>query len=181
MACTDPDVGAHAAHPCTHTYIPAFGLMHICGRGRVGWAQRTAFAKHSRLRPLRPCERAGSVRVLAQPGAAWRPCPRPSPHMRSCQWPIADIQTRTAAYTNPDCRTPRPGLPHAKTYTSRVRRHEAPPRTSRTTPHTRTSTATYKTRSCRVPGAGTAAHTDPDLRPPRMQARSCHCGHSADQ
>ena len=74
---------------------PGFGVMHICGRGHVGWAQRTAFAKHSRLRPLRPCERAGSVRVPAQPGAAWRPCPRPSFHMRSHTCAHGQLQVQT--------------------------------------------------------------------------------------
>ena len=81
-----------------HAHLhPAFGLMQICGRGPVGWAQRTAFAKHSRLRPLRPCERAGSVKVPAQPGAAWCPCPWASLHIHPHA--LTHAHTPTTLYT----------------------------------------------------------------------------------
>ena len=42
---------------------PACVLMHMSGRAGLGRDHSASFSRHIRLRPFRPCERAGSVRV----------------------------------------------------------------------------------------------------------------------
>ena len=70
-------VGVHAL---VH---PACVLMHMSGRAGLGRDHSASFSWHIRLRPFRPCERAGSVRVSEKPDAAWSTSPWASLHVQS--------------------------------------------------------------------------------------------------
>ena len=82
------------AHAHLH---PACVLMHMSGRAGLGRDHSASFSRHIRLRPFRPCERAGSVRVPEKPDAAWSTSPWASRHVRSNAYTDAKQHLQTHA------------------------------------------------------------------------------------